>query len=206
VVSEKATEVALPEGIVIDLTTWNAATARAFSNPNQVAHPSRPERSRLPVDPYTLTVDIMLMPSGQVLLPTGGSGSLAGGMVAQASVPFYHFWVTEREDVFYPLFTSQSNPNSPLIAHPNYASAQNTRSYLLPMPNDRLSGYDIGAENELLPANAQLSNESYLEGDRRIVTLFTRTGQITTNVVESFNVTNTELPFIGPQIGTREVK
>jgi prepilin-type N-terminal cleavage/methylation domain-containing protein len=211
VVSEKSTEIALPDGVVIDLTTWNAPGAGTGSGNGFVSRPSNPERSRLPVDPYTLSVDIMLTPSGQVLLPGGGTGGVnSGGFNPQASAPFYHFWLTEREDVFAPLFgtvnASIQIPNSNTryqvvgvpTANPSYNSNPPLR-YLLPMPNDGTNGYSP-------PTAAGVANTAYLNGDRRLVTLFTRTGQITTNVIESFDVNNTELPFIAPQFGTREVK
>ena len=100
VVSPGARETTLPAGIVIDLTGWNAPTIGL-----------RPERSRLPVDPYTNYVDIMIAPNGQVV--QGGAGTSGGDINAlapAASQPFYHFWLTDRQDVVAPLETLNVAP------------------------------------------------------------------------------------------------
>ena len=43
-----------------------------------------------------------------------------------------------------------------------------------------------------------------LEGDRRLVTLFPKTGLITTNTIENFSVTDVNTPYYDAQAGTRE--
>jgi prepilin-type N-terminal cleavage/methylation domain-containing protein len=75
--------VTLPSSAVIDLTTWS--TTR--------------ERSRLPVDPTTGFVDLMVSPNGQVTpsLPYGVPTSLGLGAA------FYHLWITDRSGVVDPV-------------------------------------------------------------------------------------------------------
>ena len=43
----------------------------------------------------------------------------------------------------------------------------------------------------------------FLKGERRLLTLFTRTGAINTNQVETFDGNNPSLPFLAPQQGIR---
>jgi len=75
----------LPGSIVIDLSTW--ATTR--------------ERSRLPVNPLTGNVDILISPDGTARpdLPYGATSSI--GMDAA----FFHFWICDRADVLDPTGT-----------------------------------------------------------------------------------------------------
>jgi prepilin-type N-terminal cleavage/methylation domain-containing protein len=94
--------------------------------------------------------------------------------------PFYHFWIAERDDVFSPLFTTGV-------------------PYLLPMPAKSL-GY---------PNTSDISGR-VLKGDRRLVSVFTKTGQIVTNTIEQFDGTGSatggvSLPFFAPQQGVRDV-
>ena len=155
VVSPGAREIALPAGVVIDLTTWNAPTLGAGV---------LPERSRLPVDPYSFYVDIMIDQSGRVV--TSGAGTSAGNTSANSplsSLPFYHFWLTEREGVVAPTI-----PTTGVVANP-----------LLPVP-------------------------SALKGERRLVTLFVKTGQIVSNSLENSSATDVNFPFYDAQSGTKE--
>ena len=182
VVSPNAVEVTLPAGAVIDLTTWNAG----------VKANTLPERSRLPVDPFSGYVDIMIDQSGRVVPAGAGSGGSLNGGTAVASLPFYHFWITEREGVVGPLFGNKSvsvgsasfvapapNPNNP------------TTTYLLPMPQG------LGT----VDGNSQPVN---LKGQRRLVTLFTKTGQIVSNSIENYNLHDTSAPYYDAQSGTKE--
>jgi len=172
-----ALAIGLPSDVVIDMTTWNAPfSVTSQGNPA----PTLPERSRLPVDPITGFVDVMIAPNGQVL-QAGPNSSAA------TPLPFYHFWVCEREDVFDPLWgiTATRVP----IANPNYFSNPSV-PYLLPMPAGTPSYPSLGDKN--------------LKGERRLVTVFTRTGQITTTSVENFSGNNTSLPYYAAQSGQRE--
>jgi prepilin-type N-terminal cleavage/methylation domain-containing protein len=78
-------EVQLPSSVVIDLTTWGAAR----------------ERSRLPVDPFTGYVNIMIRPDGSIAYdgPYGVPTRLG------LDRSFLHFWLTERADVRAPVAT-----------------------------------------------------------------------------------------------------
>lgn len=93
-------EVSLPAGTVIDATTFNLTA----------------ERSRLPIDPYTGYVDIMIGTSGEVV-SMGASASYAPQLPPPLP-PFYHFWVADRSDVHLP------------VPNPGFPTARN----LLPMP------------------------------------------------------------------------
>jgi hypothetical protein len=82
-----AREVALPSNVVIDATT--ALTTR--------------ERSRLPIDPLTGYVDILIKPDGSVVPTTiySSPSSVLPGLVPW----FTHFWLAERADVVPPVGT-----------------------------------------------------------------------------------------------------
>ena len=81
VVTPGARETPLPSGVVIDLTT---ALPTATT-------PAALERSRLPVDPSSGYVDILLNTDGSVLPTTVYSSPTSFGM----SSAFYHFWVAD---------------------------------------------------------------------------------------------------------------
>ena len=209
VVAEGAREVALPEGVVIDMTSWNSFGARLYANGTALAAglPSPlPERSRLPVDPYTLAVDVLISPSGQVVIPGAGGGSVSGvGNSPTSNLPFFHFWIAEREDVHPPLFGTNTGviaslQGTPYI-NPNHAATP-ARRYLLPMPKGT-NNYDIGTSALGTPDNV---NGPFLKGDRRLVTLFVRTGQVLTNALETFDGLDANTPFYQAQFGTREPK
>jgi hypothetical protein len=141
---------------VIDATTWNTTA----------------ERSRLPVDPASHFVEVMLNPNGQIIPTTAYSTPAATSLGAA----FYHFWLSERQDVFEP--AAQGVP------------------YLLPMPADS-PGFPV------LPGDALGRT---LKGERFMVTVFARSGQITTNSVEFFNGQDVNAPFYDSQLGAREAK
>ena len=159
---------ALPGDVVIDLTTWNfpntASTATLATSSTAV-----PERSRLPVDPLTGYVDILLTPSGRVV--TAGPGAVVSG---RNTIPYYHFWLSERGDVFAP----QPLPNL------------NNPTHYLPMPE----------------GSNQTGETLFLKGERRLVTLNTRTGLLVTNPIEFFDATNPSTPFRDAQSGAREAR
>jgi hypothetical protein len=129
------------------------------------------ERSRLPVDSTTGYVDILLNPNGQVVPTTVYSTPSSFGLGAS----FYHFWLSERADLFPPVMQGSGTTLVP---------------YLLPMPAN-MPGYP----------NASDTRGLVLSGERRLLTLFTRTGQISTNAIEVFDGTAPSLPFINAQQG-----
>ena len=164
VVSPGSRETPLPSNVVVDLTTWNAQYFNVnFSTTTGVNYVS--ERSRLPVDPTTGYVDILLNPNGTVVPTTEYSSPSSFGM----NSAFYHFWLAERGDLFDPV----ANPGIP---------------YLLPQ-----------VQNVDTPAG----ETRFLKGERLLLTLFTRTGAINTNQVETFDGNNPSLPFLAPQQGIR---
>ncbi len=133
------------------------------------------ERSRLPVDVNTGNVDILVYPNGTVLPSTVYSTPSSFSMNAA----FYHFWLAERGDLFDPL----PQPNVP---------------YLLPM----LAGSPhYPAAGDLFSTGT--SSTRVLTGERRLMTLYTRTGQLVTNQIEAFDGANTNYPFQLPQQGLR---
>ena len=195
VVSPGGAETTLPAGVVIDLTTWNAGAiplpAASAAVPYPAAH--LPERSRLPVNPFNGYVDIMLDQTGRVVSPGAGTGtSGANANSPLASLPFYHFWIADREDVVAPLFDTSTTQG---VAYPNpnpdqYASPAHVN--LLPLAQGTLdsAGNPYGGP--------------YLKGERRLVTLFAKTGQIVSNSIESFNESDTSTPYYAPQSGVKE--
>ncbi|QEH38165.1 hypothetical protein OJF2_67630 [Aquisphaera giovannonii] len=52
-------------------------------------------------------------------------------------------------------------------------------------------------------ANTPAGETRFLKGDRMLLTLFTRSGQLVTNPIESFDAHNVNLPFVLPQQGIR---
>lgn len=77
--SSNATEASLPTNVVIDATTWAGTRSR----------------SRLPVDPSTGAVEIMVGANGAVQSSTRYGVPTAFGMDSA----FLHFWLAERADV-----------------------------------------------------------------------------------------------------------
>ena len=194
VVSPGGAETTLPAGVVIDLTTWNAAAIPLVATaavPNPAAY--LPERSRLPVNPFNGYVDIMLDQTGRVVSPGAGTGtSVANANSPLASLPFYHFWLAEREDVVAPLNGSATTSGFVYpVPNPDY-SATTPHVNFLPMPQGTI---DSGGNAYAGP---------YLKGERRLVTLFTKTGQIVSNSIELFNESDTSTPYYAPQSGVKE--
>jgi hypothetical protein len=87
---------------------------------------------------------------------------------------FYHFWLAERTDLYAP----------PNVKNPPATGVL----YLLPqVPN----------------ANTAAGDTRALKGERRLVTLYTRTGQIVVNQPETFDGNIPGLSFLAPQQGLR---
>jgi prepilin-type N-terminal cleavage/methylation domain-containing protein len=164
--STGAREVDLPSNVVVDMTTWSATQ----------------ERSRVPVNPYTGYVDILLDSSGHVVPSTLYSTPSSFGLAAS----FYHFWLAERGDVAAPLNLATSSGQSATFHLPMLAGTQNSAGG---------DTYDV-----IRSLNAALAE---LKGERSLITLNTRTGQISTNAVEAFDVANVSLPFLAPQVGAQ---
>ena len=187
VISPNTAETTLPAGAVIDLTTWNAPGSRKSDGTRT---PTLPERSRLPVDPYSGFVDIMIDQTGRVIAPGAGTGTgIYNSNSPLSSLPFYHFWITERDGVQAPLWGSPGNSfNDAPYPNPNYGIT----NYLLPMPQGTVD------------ATGNVYSGPALKGERRLVTLFTKTGQIVSNSIESFNLSDTNTPYYDAQAGIKE--
>jgi len=185
--SANSAEVGLPADVVIDATTavqWVASQSSpngghlvlAPPNVNYVQGIETAERSRLPVDPLTRYVDIIFQPDGQVV--TSAAASVNG---APFQVPFYHIWLADRADVFPPV-----NPAN---------KSRDKYVPQLPMPDGAVLGstHDHAGDTEW-----QLKNE------RRMITIQTRTGRISSQTVEFFDG-DANTPFQDAQKGIAEV-
>jgi prepilin-type N-terminal cleavage/methylation domain-containing protein len=176
--SPGAREMALPAGAVVDLTTTvdvppTAGRAYSISFAFQ-------ERSRLPVDPSTGYVDILMNQAGQVIPTTYYSTPASAPMGAS----FYHFWVADRSDVFDPVLPTDTSRIASFPA--------------LPMPTTT----DVDYLTKTGPGQAG----QFLTKDRQLVTLFAKTGHVVTNSIESFDVSNVNRPYTDAQLGAREAK
>jgi type II secretory pathway pseudopilin PulG len=169
-----AREVALPRGVKIDLTGWNGAQRPYPLGSNNFPFVF-PERSRLPVDPYTGYVDILLNPSGEIV-PLAANAS-PGPSVA---LPFYHFWLAEDKDI-----TS---------AFDDTTIQNNGIGFQLPMPK--------GTTNDLQTATYPFGLPA-LEGNQRIVSINARTGQVLTST-PVFSLNDLNRPFEAAQAGAKE--
>ena len=171
-VSPGSRETPLPSNVVVDLTTWN---------PSVFGSGFVSERSRLPVDPTTGYVDILLYPNGTVVPTTEYSSPSSFGM----NSAFYHFWLAERGDLFDPVANTGIPYLLPMVPGSTYPGGTP-----YPFPNDPLG-------------------TRALKGERRLMTLYTRTGQLVTNQVETFDATpippgpGPNYPFLAPQQGIR---
>jgi hypothetical protein len=135
-------------------------------------------------------VDIVFQPDGQVV--TSAASSVNG---APFQVPFYHLWLTDRGDVF--------SPTVPVGA--------NRDEYLprLPMPK----GYLVSAVHRQWVPDTDTSDsyipfqdaEWQLKNERRLITIQTRTGRISSSSIEFFDPTDQNLPFQDAQKGIAEV-
>jgi type II secretory pathway pseudopilin PulG len=93
-----AREVALPSGVVVDLTGWGLAM---------------PERSRIPasmLNRYTGYADILVNPDGSILPTTLYSCPSSSDM----SSAFIHLWLAERSDLASPSTTRAASPYLPV--------------------------------------------------------------------------------------------
>jgi hypothetical protein len=149
---EGSRETSLPGSVVIDATTWNLPL---------------PERSRLPVDPSSLTCDILINPNGQVVPQTIYSTPIS------FNEPFFHFWLTDRTDV------ASLTPWDPTTQSPPTQPA-------LPMPQ--------GTPN--------YTGTAFLKGNRKLVTLFTKSGYVSIDDIVNFNGTDVNAPFYDVQLGS----
>jgi prepilin-type N-terminal cleavage/methylation domain-containing protein len=177
-----AREVQLPSGVVIDASGWSTGTN---------------ERTRVPntaFNAFSGVIEIMINPDGSVVPTTLYSSPASIGMAGA----FYHFWLAERGDVYAPQVNA-AGAVVPLVTATN-------DHFFLPMP--------LSAIAQLSPT-AAITADAYaalvngnngqslpvLKGELRIVTVFSKTGQISTNENPTFNVNNTNQPFLEAQQG-----
>jgi hypothetical protein len=124
------------------------------------------ERSQFPpgvINPFTGYVDILLYPNGTVVPTTLFSTPSSFGM----SGAFFHFWLAERSDVVAMQLDKNGKP-APLV---------NGQPIYLP----------LGTVNQQLAQASNTYAGPALTGEYRIVTLFTRTGRITTSENAQFD-------------------
>ncbi|MHC5537751.1 pilus assembly FimT family protein [Singulisphaera rosea] len=99
---------------------------------------------------------------------------------ASFNVPFFHLWLADRRDVVPPV---------------DNRSATTPVPYLLPMPAGSLNYPHAGD-----------TTGRTLNNDRMLVTIFTKSGLITTSSIENFDGTSTFTPFAESQLGVRDAK
>jgi hypothetical protein len=183
-----AREVSLPSGVVIDATSWGAAATWNGS----------PERSRVPTSAFNIysgVVDVLVNPDGSVVPTTIYSSPSSMQMTAS----FFHFWLAERGDVYPPTFVATSGAT---LGHGSLGGTG--YNFALPMPLGAIAQQSPGSA-VTLDAYATLVASTptlpVIKGETRIVTLFTRSGQISTNDNPTFNVNNVSQPFFEAQRG-----
>ncbi len=182
--SQGARETALPTGVVIDLTTWNT---------------NSPERSVLPVDLNTLYVDIMIASNGTVIAMDANAN--AAPQVMPAVLPLLvdrhrrrgrsALGADERFRQHRPACRgaqsqSERHDSPSIISSPCPPSRHRTR---------RRGG-----------GSAMYSLPQTLKGDRRLLSINTRTGAITSTLIETFYVDNTQYPYEAAERGIKDVQ
>ena len=150
-----------------------------------------PERSRLPVNRYTGNVDIMVSPQGEVM-PNTIFSSPTSFTLADS---YFHFWLAERSDLY------------------NRADFQVSGVATLPNTNNNPQFPPFLPT----PVGLNPNTSMFLEGESRLLTLFTRNGQITVDQVSDFDTLpgdyntatngvpnyNPSLPLLRAQQGVR---
>jgi prepilin-type N-terminal cleavage/methylation domain-containing protein len=192
--SQGAREIALPAGTVIDATTWNTTA----------------ERSRLPIDPQSLACDIMVTTDGRYI-PT----TIYSAPTSASQVPFLHFWLCDRKDVYPDGILWGTDPATGKIKD----NPAGIGFYRLPMASDALGtgpGGTIVSGGFYPPST--VPSAPVLKGDRRLVTMFAQSGLVVVNTIESipppsaavpgegFNVADVNYPFYKAQSGQREAR
>ncbi len=148
------------------------------------------ERSRLPAQAFnqsTGSVDILVYPNGQVVPTMNYSTPASVGL----SGPFFHFWLAERTDVA----AINVNPSTG-----NYVPLVPGQNVYLPVGNI-----------QQIPGQAQTPFPGpRIKGEYRLVSVFTRNGQVTTNdnvlfdnplAPQNGQTYNASLPFLQAQQG-----
>ena len=150
------------------------------------------ERSQFPpgvINPFTGYVDILLYPNGTVVPTTIYSTPSSFGM----SGAFFHFWLAERSDVTSIQLDPVTNLQTPLVAG---------QPVFLPVGN---------IQQQLISTTTPYTGPA-LQGEYRIVTLFTRTGQVASNDNPQFDnplspangtTYNPGYPFLATEQGTK---
>ena len=156
------------------------------------------ERSRIPVELGSLYCDVMVNPSG-AYIPT----TLYSAPMSADPLPFLHFWICDRSEVF-PRGTLWGTDTSGVPNH-NPSDPSPPLAYVfdeLPMTSDT-PGY---------------TSTQILKADRRLATMFTQSGLITTNTIETvpppnawqpgegFSTGSVSYPFLKAQQGLREAR
>jgi prepilin-type N-terminal cleavage/methylation domain-containing protein len=193
--SANAAEVGLPSDVVIDATTalswipnYPLNSGLALNPPNinfanfpatesRASYMTSAERSRLPIDLQTRYVDIIFQPDGQVVTSAASSQNNI-----PFQVPFYHLWICDRADVFPP--TDPGNNKTPDKFLPR-----------LPLPE----GVPLGSTHDYVN-----DTEWMLRNERRLISIQTRSGRITSQTIELFDSTDPSIPYADAQKGIAE--
>jgi hypothetical protein len=173
-----------------------SANAREVSLPSNVVvdlttwAQASPERSRLPVNRYTGAVDIMVSPQGEVLPNTIFSAPSSFRLADS----YFHFWLAERGDLHSPLDLKITS------SVPTNGDGTPQAPPFLPVP----PGFNP-------------NTTTVLQGENRLLTLFTRNGAMVINELADFDTDpsnyntavggvptyNPSLPFLRAQQGVR---
>ena len=180
-----ARETMLPGSVVIDATTWNAASWNGI-----------PERSRIPIDPSSLYVDIIINAQGQIVPNSEYSSPASLVNTTLGNRPFYNFWLSERTDVHE---TSYLFGIAPTIGT-TYANPAGYH-FVLPMPLGT-----VDSTNTTKVYDQVVGTQKYLQGDRRILTIFTQSGLFNVNAIDDFDLSNLNVPYYQSQLGTTEIE
>jgi prepilin-type N-terminal cleavage/methylation domain-containing protein len=161
-------------------------TAREVSLPSGVVIDATTwgaERTRVPAaafNHFSGVIEFLVNPDGSVVPTTGYSSPSSVGMDGA----FFHFWLAERTDVYAPTINTL-NPNPP----PSTPLPPS-----LPLPQGMAPGLFLG--------------NTELKGEYRLVTLFSRTGQISTldnmpfdNPASIGGTYSVNVPFLQSRLG-----
>jgi prepilin-type N-terminal cleavage/methylation domain-containing protein len=173
-----ARETMLPGGVVVDATTWNAGDPSFGWN-------GVPERSRLPIDPRTLYVDIVVNQQGQIVPNMEYSSPASLVSTTLGNRPFYNFWLSERTDVHETSYLFGSAP-APGATYTNPAGYH----FVLPLPLGT-----VDSTNTTNVYDQVVGPQKYLQGDRRILTIFTQSGLFNVNAIDDFDLSNLNVPY-----------
>ena len=73
--------------------------------------------------------------------------------------------------------------------------------FVLPMPLGT-----VDSTNATKVYDQVVGTQKYLQGDRRILTIFTQSGLFNVNAIDDFDLSNLNVPYYQSQLGTTEIE